>query len=122
MASPPYSVFALSSTSSIVPAKRNEMCIRDRYIPTAFCAYTGEALDQKTPVLRSMQALNKQALRVLRALGDTETVSVPVSYTHLSAAAVFTRTRALCARVLEILTPWAGHDPRPSGYVFIAEQ
>ena len=46
------------------------------YIPTAFCAYTGEALDQKTPVLRSMQALNKQALRVLRALGDTETLSV----------------------------------------------
>ena len=46
------------------------------YIPTAFCAYTGEALDQKTPVLRSMQAINKQVLRVLRALGDTETVSV----------------------------------------------
>ena len=46
------------------------------YIPTAFCAYTGEALDQKTPVLRSMQALNRQALRVLRALGDDETVSV----------------------------------------------
>ncbi|WP_367924381.1 glutamine synthetase III [uncultured Ruthenibacterium sp.] len=46
------------------------------YIPTAFCAYTGEALDQKTPVLRSMQVLNKQALRILRALGDTESVSV----------------------------------------------
>lgn len=46
------------------------------YIPTAFCAYTGEALDQKTPVLRSMQVLNKQALKVLRALGDTETLSV----------------------------------------------
>ena len=46
------------------------------YIPTAFCAYTGEALDQKTPVLRSNQALNKQCLRVLRALGDTTTVSV----------------------------------------------
>ena len=46
------------------------------YIPTAFCAYTGEALDQKTPVLRSMQALNKQALRVLRALGDDKVVSV----------------------------------------------
>ena len=43
------------------------------YIPTAFCGYNGEALDQKTPVLRSMQAINKQALRVLRALGDTET-------------------------------------------------
>ncbi|MFV0414263.1 MAG: glutamine synthetase III [Oscillospiraceae bacterium] len=46
------------------------------YIPTAFCGYTGEALDQKTPVLRSMQTLNKQALRVLRALGDKKTLSV----------------------------------------------
>ena len=46
------------------------------YIPTAFCAYTGEALDQKTPVLRSMQALNKQTLRVLHALGETDVVSV----------------------------------------------
>ncbi len=46
------------------------------YIPTAFCAYTGEALDQKTPVLRSMQALNRQTLRVLRALGDTQTTFV----------------------------------------------
>ncbi len=46
------------------------------YIPTTFCSYIGDALDQKTPLLRSMQALNKQTLRVLRALGDTETVSV----------------------------------------------
>lgn len=46
------------------------------YIPTAFCGYNGEALDQKTPVLRSMQVLNKQAVRLLRALGDAETVSV----------------------------------------------
>ncbi|MCL2703109.1 MAG: glutamine synthetase III [Defluviitaleaceae bacterium] len=43
------------------------------YIPTSFCSYGGHALDKKTPLLRSMQALNKQALRVLRALGDTET-------------------------------------------------
>ena len=35
-------------------------------IPTAFCSYTGEALDQKTPLLRSMQALNTQALRILK--------------------------------------------------------
>ena len=34
------------------------------YIPTAFCSYTGEALDQKTPLLRSMEAINKQALRL----------------------------------------------------------
>ncbi len=39
-------------------------------IPTAFCSYTGEALDKKTPLLRSMEAINKQALRVLRALGN----------------------------------------------------
>lgn len=46
------------------------------YIPSAFCSYTGEALDKKTPLLRSMEALNRQALRVLRALGDTTVRSV----------------------------------------------
>jgi len=46
------------------------------YIPSAFCSYTGETLDKKTPLLRSMQALNKQAVRVLRALGDSEVQSV----------------------------------------------
>lgn len=40
-------------------------------IPTAFCSYTGEALDKKTPLLRSMEALSKQAMRVLKALGNT---------------------------------------------------
>ena len=40
-------------------------------IPTAFCSYNGEALDKKTPLLRSMEALSKEALRVLRALGNT---------------------------------------------------
>ena len=41
-------------------------------IPTAFCSYGGEALDKKTPLLRSMEALNREALRVLRLLGNTE--------------------------------------------------
>ena len=41
-------------------------------IPTAFCSYSGEALDKKTPLLRSMQALNKQALRVLRLFGNED--------------------------------------------------
>jgi glutamine synthetase len=41
-------------------------------IPTAFCSYTGEALDKKTPLLRSMEALSKQALRVLRIFGNTD--------------------------------------------------
>ncbi len=40
-------------------------------IPTAFCSYTGEALDKKTPLLRSMEAISKQALRVLKVLGNT---------------------------------------------------
>ena len=40
-------------------------------IPTAFCSYTGEALDQKTPLLRSMQAINEQSLRLLRLFGNT---------------------------------------------------
>jgi glutamine synthetase len=41
------------------------------YIPCAFCSYTGDALDKKTPLLRSMDALNKQAVRVLHALGKS---------------------------------------------------
>jgi len=46
------------------------------YIPTAFCSYGGEALDKKTPLLRSMDAFNKQALRVLKLFGDNETKKV----------------------------------------------
>ena len=47
--------------------KGNSLCI-----PTAFCSYGGEALDKKTPLLRSMDAVNKQALRILRLFGNTE--------------------------------------------------
>ena len=43
------------------------------YIPTAFCSYTGEALDAKTPLLRSMDAINNEGLRILRLFGDTTT-------------------------------------------------
>ena len=45
-------------------------------IPTAFCSYTGEALDMKTPLLRSMEALNTQAVRILRLFGNTEVTCV----------------------------------------------
>ena len=48
-------------------------------IPTAFCSYGGEALDKKTPLLRSMQALNKQALRILRLFGNTDVKQVRTS-------------------------------------------
>ncbi|HWR23111.1 MAG TPA: glutamine synthetase III [Feifaniaceae bacterium] len=46
------------------------------YIPTAFCSYGGEALDKKTPLLRSMEAINAQALRVLKLFGHTEVTRV----------------------------------------------
>ena len=46
------------------------------YIPTAFCSYTGEILDKKTPLLRSMDVLSTQALRILRLFGNTEATRV----------------------------------------------
>ena len=46
------------------------------YIPTAFCSYSGEALDKKTPLLRSMEALNREATKVLHVLGNTDVSSV----------------------------------------------
>lgn len=48
-------------------------------IPTAFCSYTGEALDQKTPLLRSMDAINEQSLRILRLFGNTTSKKVTPS-------------------------------------------
>ena len=51
--------------------KENVLCI-----PTAFCSFGGEALDKKTPLLRSMEALNRQALRVLRLFGNETVTSV----------------------------------------------
>ncbi len=48
-------------------------------IPTAFCSYTGEALDKKTPLLRSMEALSEQALRIVRLFGNTEATKVVAS-------------------------------------------
>ncbi len=51
--------------------KDNSLCI-----PTAFCSYSGEVLDKKTPLLRSMQLISKQAVRVLRLFGNTDVMSV----------------------------------------------
>ena len=48
-------------------------------IPTAFCSYTGEALDKKTPLLRSMEAISKQSVRVLNLLGDEDVTNVKCS-------------------------------------------
>ena len=53
--------------SSYAFIKENTLCI-----PTAFCSYGGEALDKKTPLLRSMEALNRQALRILKLFGPSE--------------------------------------------------
>ena len=48
-------------------------------IPTAFCSYTGEALDQKTPLLRSMEAIDTQSIRLLRLFGNTTSKKVTPS-------------------------------------------
>ena len=57
--------------SSYAFIKDNTLCI-----PTAFCSYGGESLDKKTPLLRSMEAIEKQALRILRLFGDTTATRV----------------------------------------------
>ena len=49
------------------------------YIPTVFCSYTGEALDTKTPLIRSIDTLSREAVRILRLFGDTETARVETS-------------------------------------------
>ncbi|GBU26908.1 glutamine synthetase [Treponema sp. R8-4-B8] len=58
-----YTVWDVTSFAFI---KDGTLCI-----PTAFCSYSGEALDKKTPLLRSMEAISKQAIRVLKLFGDT---------------------------------------------------
>lgn len=67
-----YTVWDITSYAFI---KNNTLCI-----PTAFCSYNGEALDKKTPLLRSMEAMNKQAIRVLRLFGN-ETAQRVISQT-----------------------------------------
>ena len=63
-----YTVWDITSYAFI---KDGTLCI-----PTAFCSYSGEALDKKTPLLRSMQAINTQALRILRLFGNTSAKQV----------------------------------------------
>lgn len=67
------------------------------YIPTAFCSYSGEVLDKKTPLLRSMEALNKQAVRILKLFGNenvnrvTATVGAEQEYFLIDEQAFFAR-------------------------------
>lgn len=68
---------AWDCTSPAFVKKDEAGCIL--YIPTAFCSYTGEALDQKTPLLRSMEAINTQGLRFLRLFGNTTAKRVKAS-------------------------------------------
>ena len=68
---------AWDPTSPAFVKKDENGCIL--YVPTAFCSYTGEALDQKTPLLRSMEAINKQALRLLHLFGNTTSKRVKPS-------------------------------------------
>ena len=63
--------YTVWDTSSYAFIKDGALCI-----PTAFCSHSGDALDKKTPLLRSMEAFDKQALRILRLFGNTETQRV----------------------------------------------
>jgi len=71
------------------------------YIPSAFCSYTGAALDKKTPLLRSMDALSRQALRVLRKLGNT--ISRRVTPTLGAEQEYFLIERSSCRNRLDLL-------------------
>ena len=70
-----YTVWDITSPAFIYDSGNTKtLCI-----PTAFCSYTGEALDKKTPLLRSMEAISKQAVRICRLFGDTMTQKVIAS-------------------------------------------
>ena len=103
-------------------------------IPTAFCSYTGEILDKKTPLLRSMQVISVQALRILRVFGDTvstrvETTVGPEQEYFLIDKEVFKKRKDLiyCGRTLFGARPPKGQElddhyfgtikPRVSAYM-----
>ncbi len=67
-----YTVWDISSPAFL----KESSCGIILCIPTAFCSYTGEALDKKTPLLRSMEAISEQALRIVRLFGNTEATKV----------------------------------------------
>ena len=86
-------------------------------IPTAFCSYSGEALDKKTPLLRSMQALNKQALRVLKLFGNEDVKCVhpcvgPEQENFLIDKAMYEKRKDLvfCGRTLFGAKPPKGQE------------
>ena len=72
-----YTAWDCTSPAFIKKDAKGESAIL--YIPTAFCSYTGEALDQKTPLLRSMEAINQQGLRLVRLFGNTTSKKVTPS-------------------------------------------
>ena len=87
------------------------------YIPTAFCSYGGEALDKKTPLLRSIDALNVQALRILKLFGDTEakrvipTVGAEQEYFLIDKSVYETRLDLIhCGRTLFGARPSKGQE------------
>ncbi len=87
------------------------------YIPTAFCSYNGEALDKKTPLLRSMEALNTQAMRVLRIMGNTTSKKVIATCGPEQEYFLIDRTRyeqrrdlKLCGRTLFGAPPAKGQE------------
>ena len=71
-----YTVWDCTSPAFIKKAQNGTTVL---CIPTAFCSYKGDALDKKTPLLRSNQAINKQGMRVLKSLGNTSSKSIVIN-------------------------------------------
>ena len=87
------------------------------YIPTVFCSYGGEALDKKTPLLRSMEAIDREAMRVLRLFGNTDAKRVittvgPEQENFLVDRALYEKRRDLkyCGRTLFGARPPKGQE------------
>ncbi len=98
--------------SSYAFVKDNTLCI-----PTAFCSYNGEALDQKTPLLRSMEAIDKQALRIAKLFGLNDVTSINTTvgpeqeYFLLDSAMAQKRPDLIfCGRTLLGATPPKGQE------------
>ena len=97
------------------------------YIPTIFCSYSGQALDKKMPLLRSMEAVSRQAVRILRLFGDTETKQVtaqvgPEQEYFLIDKALYQARLATVQEALDLIEDgdclaWSTHGSEPKVFL-----
>ena len=85
------------------------------YIPTVFCSYSGQVLDKKTPLLRSMDEVSRQAVRILRLFGDTETKRVTAQVGPEQEYFLIDEKDFAKRMDLRLCGPHALRRPRPKG-------